>query len=477
MCTVRVDMTTTDAVPALRRAFATLARVPASDIASARRDDVANTDFSAASLEDEADLFAPTIVEIGATPRELDRLAERVPDDAVRAVLRRWSTPAGFGVAYGPVDATRVQRSSEHPRRGEHVPPPGAPDPLVEPGWARDEAFRTPAPVAVDAFTMPNGLRVAVVRRPSSGTAWIRVHFDDDADVPGRAERRALYAAAEARTIALDLDDQTSGHAQTSNFEAMVRLARDAWRGHDPAQGWIAVTGDVDSDTVYASVARAFGTWRARTPSSSPSPAPSSTARARRLPSRPLHISLGPALPRARAAFFTAAPKRDDPDWAAMTLLNGILGANGRFDTRLVRELRVRRGLVYGTASAYNAAEGRLGIAFDASHANFGAARASALDVIERLSRGPIAAAELDRARRALLARALERLASPDGVLDMLGDALDAHRAPEDFTALASAYGAVTVSDVERVAHERLNADGFSEIDQGVGPVRASDGR
>jgi len=472
LCRVRDDTATTDAAPALRRIFRTFARVPASDIANARRDDVANTDFSAAGLDDEASLFGSTIVQTGTDPRELDRQAVHVSDDAVRRVLRRWSTPVGIGIAYGPVDAFRLQRTAVRQARKEHVTPPGAPDPIVEPAWAHADGWRMPAPVPVDAFTMPNGLRLAVVRRPANGTAWVRVRFDDvGRSLPTAGDRRALLRAAEAHTIHLDLGSDAAAHGYASAVGTMLQLVRDCWRGHDPQHGWIAVTGDVDSDAVYATVARTFGAWHARAASASPSPSASPDRVARTMRGA-LRFSFGPALPRVSTDFIATAPTRDDPDWAAMSVLNSILGADGRFDTRLAREVRERRGLVYETSSTYLPSRGLIQFGFGASRANYAAARAATLAVVDGLSRGPIAPAEVERARRALLARALENQDSPDGVLDMLEDAFRERRAPEDFATLAAAYGSVGVDEVQRVARARLDTTLFSEFDDGLGPAR-----
>ena len=42
--------------------------------------------------------------------------------------------------------------------------------------------------------------------------------------------------------------------------------------------------------------------------------------------------------------------KRDDPDWYAATLMNYVLGGGG-FNSRLMNEVRDRRGLAYGASS------------------------------------------------------------------------------------------------------------------------------
>ena len=106
---------------------------------------------------------------------------------------------------------------------------------------------------------------------------------------------------------------------------------------------------------------------------------------------------------------------------------------------------------------------------FDASRANFEAARAAVRSTVNALRTGTVSAAEVERARRKLLASALRTQASPDGVLDMLENAAEEHRTPDDYATLAALYGKVTASDVERAARAHLHPDRMIEFDEGVG--------
>jgi zinc protease len=54
--------------------------------------------------------------------------------------------------------------------------------------------------------------------------------------------------------------------------------------------------------------------------------------------------------PQSIAAFAQAGVERDDPDFFAAYVLNHILGGGG-FESRLVTEVRVKRGLTYGVYS------------------------------------------------------------------------------------------------------------------------------
>src|SRR6202040_491456 len=56
------------------------------------------------------------------------------------------------------------------------------------------------------------------------------------------------------------------------------------------------------------------------------------------------------AIPQSVATFGEPGIKRDDPDWYAAYVVNYILGGGG-FASRLMTEVREKRGLAYGVAS------------------------------------------------------------------------------------------------------------------------------
>jgi len=55
-------------------------------------------------------------------------------------------------------------------------------------------------------------------------------------------------------------------------------------------------------------------------------------------------------VPQSAVTFGQIGPKRDDPDWYAARLVNDILGGGG-FRGRLMREIREKRGLAYAVST------------------------------------------------------------------------------------------------------------------------------
>jgi predicted Zn-dependent peptidase len=171
-----------------------------------------------------------------------------------------------------------------------------------------------------------------------------------------------------------------------------------------------------------------------------------------------------------RTLLMQRAPERDDPDRAAMAILDQVLGANGDLDARLGTEVRRRRGLAYMVGTFYDANDGRFFVLFEAPRARFRAARAAVRDVVGGLQKNPVTSEELERARHKLLAAALRDESDPTGILDRLSTAAREHQPPDDLQTLAARYGAVTLDDVRRVARTRLTPAAMVEFDEGPVP-------
>ena len=466
------------AVRAIKRALQQLpARVTATDIAYARRTDIAQTTYTCDSLTDEGDLFGQLIALTHVDPRQFDRNSARVSDSAIISVLRRWGTPVGAGVA------TNAQPGRDHLHarkpRSEHV----APAPVeaeIEPAWARIVArpFPVPAAAHVEAFTLPSGLRVYLEPRRGNGTVYLRGGLVRAAALS--LPNATLERVAEQHSIVMDSDSPSDMHGFARDLPLMLSFLGDFWNAHDdggdtrhdsagppnPQDAWIVVTGDVDPDNLRANVSRVFGDWHGdglSIPSPSPSPSPSPNH-------RPRFLSYGIAGPSVRSSFLLPAPTRASPDFAPMMLLNAILGENGDLDARLAREVRTRRGLVYAVGSTYDADEGRLRIWFESTNRRFAAARTAVRDVVDGLRTGTVSAEERARAYNKLVALALREEASPDGVLDNLAGAATGHRTPDDVESLAALYAGVSRDDIRRLAAKELRLDRATEIEEGRAP-------
>lgn len=164
--------------------------------------------------------------------------------------------------------------------------------------------------------------------------------------------------------------------------------------------------------------------------------------------------------PQSVALFGHAGLKRDDPDFFAAYVLNHVLGAGG-FESRLMTEVREKRGLTYGIRSFLVPkfhAEMMLG-----SVASSNATIAEAIDVTRaewaRMADEGMTAEELDLAKTYLTGEYPLRFDGNDEIagimvgMQMIG-------LPPDYVVNRNDFiEAVTLDDVNRVASELLQPD------------------
>lgn len=105
----------------------------------------------------------------------------------------------------------------------------------------------------------------------------------------------------------------------------------------------IGVVGDIDAAALGLLLDTAFGDLREKTRLPSvPETQPGAQGRVDRV---------AMDIPQSVAVFGAPGIKRDDPDWYAATIMNYVLGGGG-FASRLMEEVRRKRGLTYGVSSS-----------------------------------------------------------------------------------------------------------------------------
>jgi zinc protease len=108
----------------------------------------------------------------------------------------------------------------------------------------------------------------------------------------------------------------------------------------------VAVVGDFKPGAVRKAIDRQLGKWRAReVPAAELSPVPA--------PDRPRVEMIHRQINQAYINLGFLGPRRDDPDYQAIRVMNYILGGGG-FVSRLVRTIRMAQGLAYDVDSYYD---------------------------------------------------------------------------------------------------------------------------
>jgi len=115
-----------------------------------------------------------------------------------------------------------------------------------------------------------------------------------------------------------------------------------------PNNAILAIAGDVDPAKLRGELDKAFGGWeKAEVPARSEPKVPAVKATRVLLVDRP-------DLTQATLMFGHPGIKHVDPDWYAVTLMNYVLGGSD-FSSRLITEVRSKRGLTYGIGSSFGA--------------------------------------------------------------------------------------------------------------------------
>ncbi|HEX3549708.1 MAG TPA: pitrilysin family protein [Candidatus Elarobacter sp.] len=252
----------------------------------------------------------------------------------------------------------------------------------------------------------------------------------------------ALRVPTERSIGAVTLDDVKAFHAQ------YVR----------PDLTTLVVVGDVDPAAVTAQVQRAFGDWTASGPKPDPHlpaiPLPEPQTRIVTTASQDVTVQLGaPALPRG------------SPDFDALTLANTVYGG-GSLESRLFREVREQRGLVYGASSQLDANRdrGTFTVEFSAVPSKIDAAETLVRAELRRMQTEDVTGDELVRAKTRVVATQLDAEQATSAIAgDLLRIGLN--ELPTTYYAtLAERYASITAADVRRAAQAYFHPDNLVEV-------------
>ena len=215
---------------------------------------------------------------------------------------------------------------------------------------------------------------------------------------------------------------------------------------------FVAVVGDIDAETLGRKLDEVFGSLPRHSVL-----APVIEASPARGPTREIILM---DVPQSVAQFGHRGLSRKDDDFMAAYLLNYIIGGGG-FSSRLMEEVREKRGLAYSVHS--NLFPYQHGAVFIGSVATQNEAVAQSLDVIEselrRVAEEGPTAEELDNAKSYLTGAYALRFESSSGIANQLlwiqiedlgVDYVDKRNAMID---------KVTLGDIKRVAKRLIEAD------------------
>lgn len=293
------------------------------------------------------------------------------------------------------------------------------------------------------ALTRPRFDADAVERMRSQLTASLKRSLSD----PGYVSQLTF-----AETV---FGDHPYAKPASGTLETLSAITRDDLKGFVAARLGrdrlkIAVAGDITAAELGKVLDRVFGGLPAKAaPFQVPEIVPKGAGAVIAAP-RPI--------PQTLMLMGLPGIKRDDPDWFAATVLNYVLGGGG-FSSRLMEEVREKRGLTYGVSSGLQAFDHAGLMVVSGSTSNDKAAQA--IDLIRQIlgdvGKAGITRKELDDAKTYLTGSFPLQFTSNRAIAGIL---LSVQRDGLGIDYLNRRNGlieAVTLEDVQRVARRLLD--------------------
>jgi zinc protease len=297
------------------------------------------------------------------------------------------------------------------------------------------EVLRQPA-FAPDKF--------AIAKKQLQGS--ISRRNDDPGDIASREFDKIIYG-------------QESPYARTIEYKTLNNISRqDAINFHQtyirPENMILGIVGDFNSEQMIQKVQDSFGDWQLNTPApqlETPSASQKST--------QGLFVVNRPELTQSNIFIGHIGGQFDSPDYAAMSVLNGVL--NG-FGGRLFNQVRSRQGLAYSVYAAWSPSYDFDGLFIAGGQTqtnNTVPFIKSVTSEIEKLRIQPVTKKELDNAKESILNSFVFNFENPSQTLSRLMR-YEYFDYPEDFIfAYQGKVANTTQEDILQAAQKYIQPD------------------
>ncbi len=268
---------------------------------------------------------------------------------------------------------------------------------------------------------------------------------DDPGSIAGRLLEKSIYR-----------DHPLGAYPTVASIESFKRedLAQLHQRYFQPQNVWLAASGDVTQPELISLLQQHLGDWPQGNTKLAPIPVP---------PAAPAGkiILAEKDIPQTTILLGHPGIDKDNPDVFALKVANFILGGGG-FNSRLMREIRSDRGLAYSVYSYFDIGR-RLPGLFIAGSETKSTSTAEVVrlfqQLIEQIRDEPVSAAELELAKKSLINSFIFAFENSHSIVSRKVR-LDYYDYPKDYLeTYRQKLAAVTVDDVQRVAHKYLHPD------------------
>ncbi len=269
---------------------------------------------------------------------------------------------------------------------------------------------------------------------------------DNPQDITSREFKKLIYGADSpyARTVEYETLDNISRQDIIEFYQQYVR----------PENIILGIVGDFDTKEMQAKIASAFGNWQVNLPQ------PKQTIpSAQQKQNGNVFLVERPDATQSNVMLGHLGDTLDNPDYAPLSLMNGVL--NG-FGGRLFDEVRSRKGLAYSVYGVWNP-----NYDYPGTFTSGGQTQSATtvpfiqaiLSEIEKLRENPISETELVKAKESILNSFVFNFQKPSQTISRLMR-YEYFDYPQDFIfQYQDRVKATTVEDIQRVAQKYLQPE------------------
>jgi zinc protease len=293
-----------------------------------------------------------------------------------------------------------------------------------------------------------------VERQRAIAADGVTVSLSDPGQVARMAAMRALYGGLPYGHPA----EGTAASLRAINRGDLVAAYRAAWT---PANATLVLTGDVDPARARALAERHFGSWAgAAAAPVSPAPAPAAAPNSR----NDVIVVDMPGSGQAAVAVARSTIDRRNPDYYPALVAATVLG--GGYSARLNQEIRIRRGLSYGSGASLQARRMPGPFVAVTQTRNDAAAQVLGLTLGEmrRLGAEPTSLAELTARRASLTGDFGRNTETTAGTATMIANYIVRGVGPDEIGRYLPGVLAVTPAEAQAAASRLMTPEGSTIV-------------
>jgi zinc protease len=299
----------------------------------------------------------------------------------------------------------------------------------------------------MEELTQPAFPDDEINREVQKTMAAIQSEEDDPGEVAEKEFRKALFLTS------------PYGHPVIGTKESLPKITRESISRfykdyYHPNNCILVVVGDITSEEVKARLSPLFEKMPAV-----------EIPRAPFIPSfakGPETIKVNREITQANIVLGNEGINRGNPDFYAVSIMNYILGGGG-FASRMLEDIRNKRGLAYSVASFFDAAKypGSFQIVLQTKNASASEAISLALKQMELIRKEPVSDKELDGAKKYLIGSFPMRLDTQDKLANFLAQVQYYDLGLDYAVRYPSLIKSVTKKDVLEVAKKYLHPENY----------------